>query len=331
MEKPAKKRFGTSSSIDAGKEVIRIESKALSDLVDRINGNFEEAVELIYDCTGRIVVTGVGKSGAIGVKLSATLCSTGTPAVFLHASDGLHGDLGIVTQDDVMIWISKSGNSDEFKSAYPLLKRIGVVIIALTGNLDSHLVKYSDVVLDVTVDEEACPNNLAPTASTTATMAMGDAIAIAVLKKRNFSREDFAYLHPGGSLGKQLLLKVGDIMHTEELIPSVKKNASFHDLILEMNSKRFGSTCVVDDKGILVGIITDGDLKRLIQERSDINSVTADIVMSKEPKSVTIETLAAKAMLIMKTYDIMQIVVVDDARCPVGMIHLHHLLEEGIS
>ena len=331
MEKPAKKRFGTSSSIDAGKEVIRIESKALSDLVDRINGNFEEAVELIYDCTGRIVVTGVGKSGAIGIKLSATLCSTGTPAVFLHASDGLHGGLGIVTQDDVMIWISKSGNSDEFKSAYPLLKRIGVVIIALTGNMDSHLVKYSDVVLDVTVDEEACPNNLAPTASTTATMAMGDALAIAVLKKRNFSREDFAYLHPGGSLGKQLLLKVGDIMHTEELIPIVKKNASFHDLILEMNSKRFGSTCVVDDKGILVGIITDGDLKRLIQERSEINSVTADMAMSKEPKSVTIEILAAKAMLIMKTYDIMQIVVVDDARCPVGMIHLHHLLEEGIS
>ncbi len=331
MGNPAKKRSGTSSSIDAGKEVIRIESKALYDLIDRIGEQFNEAVELIYNCSGRIIVTGVGKSGAIGIKLSATLCSTGTPAVFLHASDGLHGDLGMVTHDDVMVWISKSGNSDEFKSAYPLLKRIGIAIIALTGNIDSHLVKNSNVALDVTVDEEACPNNLAPTASTTATMAMGDALAIAVLKKRNFTREDFAYLHPGGSLGKQLLLKIGDIMHTGDLIPVIKNNASFHDIILEMNAKRFGSTCVVDDNGILAGIITDGDLKRFIQERSDFNSVTAEMVMNRNPKSVTNGTLAAKAMHIMKTYDIMQIIVVDDAHCPVGMVHVHHLLEEGIS
>ncbi len=319
------------SSLDTGREVIRIEAKALSALIDKIDEKFDEAVELLYNCTGRVVVSGVGKSGVIGMKISSTLCSTGTPAVFLHASDGLHGDLGIVTKNDVMIWISKSGNSEEFKSTYPLLDRIGVPIIAITGNMNSHLEKYSSVALDVTITEEACPNNLAPTASTTATLAMGDALAIAVLKKRNFTKEDFAYLHPGGSLGKQLLLKVDDIMQTGDLVPIIKQNASFHDIVLEMNSKRFGSTCVVNDDRSLAGIVTDGDLKRLIQDRQDLDTITAVQVMNKSPKTVTTGMLAAMAMHIMKTHDIMQIIVIDEKSSPVGMIHLHHLLDVGIS
>ena len=319
------------SSVDTGKEVIRIEAEALSALIDKVDERFDNAVELLHNCAGRVVVSGVGKSGVIGMKISSTLCSTGTPAVFLHASDGLHGDLGIVKKDDVIIWISKSGNSEEFKSAYPLLDRIGIPIIGITGNMNSHLEKYSNVALDVTITEEACPNNLTPTASTTATLAMGDALAIAVLKKRNFTKEDFAYLHPGGSLGKQLLLKVDDIMQTGDLVPVIKQNASFHDIVLEMNSKRFGSTCVVNDDRSLAGIVTDGDLKRLIQDRQDLDTITAVQVMSKSPKTVTTGTLASKAMHIMKIYDIMQIIVVDEKSRPVGMIHLHHLLEVGIS
>lgn len=319
------------SSREAGKKVLRIEADAISNLIDKIGDQFEEAVELIYNCKGRVVVSGVGKSGVIGRKISATFCSTGTPAVFLHASDGLHGDLGMVRSEDIIIWISKSGNSEEFNGSFPLLKRIGVPIIAMTGRMESHLVKNSDVVLDITVKEEACPNDLAPTASTTATLAMGDALAIAVLKKRNLSMEDFAYLHPGGSLGKQLLLKIDDVMYAGEHIPIVSESASFQDIILEMNAKRFGSTCVVDDNGKLAGIITDGDLKRLLEKRKNLDELTARKAMNPNPKTVSVGSLAAKAMHIMKSYDIMQIIVVNDNNCAVGIVHLHDLLNEGLS
>jgi arabinose-5-phosphate isomerase len=319
------------STREIAKRVLKIESEAVAALIDRVDEKFEKAVELIFNCKGRVIVSGVGKSGVIGRKISATFCSTGTPAVFLHAFDGLHGDLGVVRKDDVMIWISKSGNSDEFNGAMPLLRRTGVPIIAMTGNIDSHLVKNSDVVLDVSVKEEACPYDLAPTASTTAMLAMGDALAVAVLKRRNFTREDFAYLHPGGSLGKQLWLKIDDVMYTGEYIPRVPKNASFRDIILEMNAKRFGSTCVVDEKDKLAGIITDGDLKRVLKNTIELDKITAEKVMTKNPKTVKVDTLAAQAMHIMKSYNIMQIIVINDEHKPVGMIHLHDLLKEGFS
>lgn len=326
-----KSRTGVESSCEAGRKVLEIEADAVSALIERIDEQFEKSVDLLYECTGRVIVSGVGKSGVIGRKIAATLCSTGTPAVFLHASDGIHGDLGLVQNNDVVIWISKSGNSEEFKSSFPVFKRIGVAIIAMTGNTKSNLDKKSDVTLDVSVKEEACPNDLAPTASSTATLAMGDALAIAVLKKRNFSREDFAYLHPGGSLGKQLLLKIEDIMYTEENIPVVTKSAEFAEIIIEMNKKRFGGTCVIHDNGSLAGIITDGDLKRILTKGANFNGLTAEQVMSKSPKTVNKGTLAAKAMHIMKSYNIMQIIVVDKDDTPIGMIHLHDLLNEGFS
>jgi len=319
------------SSLEVGKKVLRIEADAILTLIDKIGDQFEQAVDLIYNCKGRVVVSGVGKSGVIGRKISATFCSTGTPAVFLHASDSLHGDLGMVRSEDIIIWISKSGNSEEFNGSFPLLKRIGIPIIAMTGNMKSQLVKNSDIVLDVTVKKEACPDDLAPTASTTATLALGDALAIAVLNMRNLSREDFAYLHPGGSLGKQLLLKIDDVMYTGKYIPVVSESASFREIILEMNAKRFGSTCVVDGNGKLAGIITDGDLKRLLEKWDNLDKLAAKQAMNPNPKTVSMGSLAAKAMHIMKSYDIMQIIVVDDDNDPVGMVHLHDLLNEGLS
>ncbi len=248
----------------------------------------------------------------------------------MHASDGLHGDIGMVQKGDVMIWISKSGNSDEFKDTLPLFKRMDVKVIAMAGVINSPLAKNSDVLLDVSVSEEACPNDLAPTASTTAALAMGDALAISVLKKRKFTKEDFAYLHPGGSLGKQLLLKIEDLMYADDELPVVTANETFRNIILEMNSKRFGGTCVVDGSNRLIGIITDGDLKRLLEKTANLENLTAEQAMTKNPKTVSLGCHAAKAMHIMKKFDIMQIVVVDDEKRPVGMVHLHDLLNEGL-
>lgn len=329
-EKQQNNKFDDSDSIiEIGKRVLQIEKDAIGALENRLDNQFEQAVSLIFQCRGRVVVSGVGKSGVIGRKIAATLSSTGTPAVFMHASDGMHGDLGVMRSDDVVIWISKSGNSEEFKGMLPLLKHINVPIIAITGNLESNLVRNSKLVLDVSVTEEACPNDIAPTASTTATLAIGDALAVAVLKKRKFTPEDFAYLHPGGSLGKQLLLKVDDIMSTGEDMPVVSENAGFREIILEMNSKRFGGTCVLDKEGRLAGIITDGDLKRLLEKDHDLGSLTAGSVMTRNPKVVETGELAAKALHILKQYNIMQIVVVDKSSIPLGMIHLHNLLDVG--
>lgn len=317
--------------LDAGRRVLEIEAGAVMALVDRINSEFEAATDLLNHCTGRVIVSGVGKSGVIGRKIAATLSSTGTPAMFMHASDGMHGDLGVLREGDVMIWISKSGNSEEFNGMYPLLKRIGVPIIAFSGNMDSQLVRNSDVVLDVSVEEEACPNDLAPTASTTATLALGDALAIATLTRRDFSKEDFAYLHPGGSLGRQLLLRIDDIMFTGDDLPVVPLDSDFRQIIPEMNSKRFGGTCVVDNDGKLAGIITDGDLKRLLEKSESLDELKAENVMNPNPKTVLTGSLAAKAMHIMKKFNILQIIVVDNDDKLLGMVHLHHLLKEGLS
>jgi len=317
------------SVIDYARKVLRIEYKAIEALIDRVGAEFEKAVNIILNCKGRVIVTGIGKSGIVAKKIAATLTSTGTSAFFLHPVEAVHGDLGMVMKEDVVICISKSGNTGEISQLFPAFKKIGVPIITLTGNLRSALAERSDVVLDVSVQEEACPNDLAPTASTTATMALGDALAVALLQKRHFNREDFVFLHPGGALGKTLI-KTDEIMFNGDKVPIVHYSASIQDVILEITKKRFGGTCVIDDRSKLVGIITDGDLRRLMQKPNDIHSLTAKDIMNKEPKTVETGCLASKARQIMENYNIMQIAVVDSERHPVGMMHIHDLLEAGI-
>ncbi|HNW60571.1 MAG TPA: KpsF/GutQ family sugar-phosphate isomerase [bacterium] len=310
-------------------EVLRIESEAIAGLMPRVGEGFARAVELILNCKGRVIITGLGKSGIVGKKIAATLTSTGTSAYFLHPVEAVHGDLGMVLRNDVVICISKSGNTDEITNLFPILKEIGVPIITMTGNMRSALAQRSDVVLDVGVAEEACPLDLAPTASTTATMAMGDALAVALLKKRDFGREEFAFLHPGGTLGKKLL-RIAQLMFTGEHIPVVRPTASLREVIFEITRKRFGCTCVVDEAGKLAGLITDGDLRRTMQDREDLRSLRAGDIMNATPKTIGPTSRASQALEVMKQFNIMQIVVVDEARHPVGMLHLHDLLEAGI-
>jgi len=278
------------SIINLGKKVIKTEALALNELADRLNGNFDQAVDVLLKVKRKVIVTGVGKSGLIGQKIAATLTSTGAPAFFLHPTDALHGDLGLVRKGDAAIIISKSGETDELYELLSVLKRVGVKIIALLGKLDSPLAGLSDVVLDVSVKEEACPHDLVPTSSTTAALAMGDALAVALLDQRNFSPEDFACFHPGGGLGKRLLLKVSDLMLTG---------------LIEMTAKR-GVTSVVDEKGKLLGIITDGDLKRLLARTNDIFSLKVDEVIGKNPKTVDQERLAVKAAKMMEDHRVTQ-------------------------
>ncbi len=320
-----------SRSIETGKAVLEAEAKAVAQLAERVDESFARAVDLLYRCTGRVIVTGIGKSGIVARKIASTLASTGTAAYYLHPSEGMHGDLGIVMKDDVVVCVSKSGNTDELTQMLPILKKIGVPIISLTGNLRSALALKSDVVLDVGVDEEACPFNLAPTSSSTAALAMGDALAVALLERRNFKPEDFAFFHPGGSLGKQLTLKVEDVMFTNDAVPRVSLTAPLQEVIFEIASKRFGSTCVVGDEGVLAGIITDGDIRRLLQRTRDIWHLQAKDVMTARPKVVRVGSLAAEALHLMEHHNILQVIVVDDANRPVGMIHLHDLLEAGLS
>ncbi len=317
-------------SIEKGREVIRIEAGAVSALEARINGSFAEAVDLIFESKGRVIVTGLGKSGIVARKIVATMNSTGTAAVFLHPSDAVHGDLGMVRKEDVVICISKSGDTEEIRQLLPMFRRLGVKIISMIGNVSSHLAKNSDIVLDISVAEEACPHDLAPTASTTATLAMGDALAIALLHKRNFTKEDFAMFHPGGNLGKRLLLKVEEIMVSGDDVPIVQEQVPLSEAIYVMTKKRFGATCVVDAKGVLLGIITDGDLRRLLQRTTDVSNVNAAQAMTRNPKTIRKEMLAAVALEEMEAYNITQLVVVNDAHHPIGMIHLHELVKAGI-
>lgn len=319
-----------SSSINKGKEVIRIEADAVAALKDRIDENFARAVEMIFNCKGRVIVTGMGKSGLVAQKIVATMNSTGTPAVFLHPADAVHGDLGMVRKEDVVVCISKSGDTTEVLQLIPMFKRIGVTIISMVGNVKSPLAIASTVVLDVSVEEEACPLDLSPTASTTATLAFGDALAIALLDKRQFTREEFAMLHPGGNLGKRLLLKTEEIMVTGNAVPRVHKDVPLRDAILEMTSKRLGATCVVDGDGTLAGIITDGDLRRLLQKTTDVSNVNAEMVMTKSPKTIKKDILAAVALQEMEAYNITQVVVVDDHLKPIGIVHLHDLVKAGL-
>ncbi|MDZ7722845.1 MAG: KpsF/GutQ family sugar-phosphate isomerase [candidate division KSB1 bacterium] len=317
------------SILQSAKTVFDIESRSIALLTERIGDEFVESVNTMLACSGRVIVTGIGKSGLIGKKVAATLSSTGTPAFFLHPADASHGDLGMVTQTDVVLCLSKSGNTDEISAIVPVLKKLGVVIITMTGNLRSALAERSDIVLDVGVENEACPNDLAPTASTSAMLAMGDALAVALVKQRNFNREDFAFLHPGGSVGKQFI-KIDEIMFTNDFIPVVHDDADLRQVVLEMSTKRFGGTCVVDKNGVCVGIITDGDLRRLWVRDMDIKQSRARDIMHPSPKTVSVGTLARTAFEIMSQHNIMQIIVVNAQNRPVGMVHLHDLLESGI-
>ena len=317
-------------SIEKGREVIRIEAEAVAALAPRINAQFAKAVDLIFDARGRVIVTGMGKSGLIARKIAATMSSTGTPAIFMHPSDAVHGDLGMVRPDDVMICLSKSGDTEEIQQLMPILRHLGVKIISMLGNENSFLGRNSDVVLDVSVKEEACPHDLAPTASTTATLAMGDALAITLLQRRNFTKEDFALFHPGGMLGKQLLLKVESLMIAGDDVPKVREHVSVSDAIIVISSKRLGATCVVDADGRLRGIITDGDLRRLLQKNVNITTLSAADVMTKNPKTIRKELLAARALELMESFKITQLIVLDEGGRPVGMIHLHDLVKAGL-
>jgi len=316
--------------IKHGKEVIRIEASAITDLENSINGDFVDAVETIINSTGRVVFTGMGKSGLIARKIVATLNSTGTAAIFLHPTDALHGDLGMVRSEDVVILISKSGNTEEIANLLPMLKRLNVKLIAMSGNRESKLARECDIFLSIAVKEEACPYDLAPTASTTATLVLGDALAVSLLKKRNFTPKDFAFLHPGGSLGKRLSLKITEVMITGVNIPIVKQDASIKDVIVEITSKRLGATCVVDSSDKLTGIITDGDLRRLLEKTLNISGLLAKDVMTKNPKVLKEEYLASFALQQMENFKITSLVIVDDQEHPIGIVHLHDLINLGL-
>lgn len=312
--------------LEIAKKAFKIESEAILQLQNQLNADFYKIVDKIFHSKGRVVVTGIGKSAIIANKMVATFNSTGTPSLFMHAADAIHGDLGMIQTDDVIICISKSGNTPEIKVLAPLLKQSGNTLIAMVGNLDSYLAKQADYTLDTTVEIEACPNNLAPTTSTTAQLAMGDALAVCLLECREFGAQDFAKYHPGGALGKKLYLKVGDLCIQNEK-PSVDVTEKLNAVILEISSKRLGMTGVLD-KQKLVGIITDGDLRRLLEKGFHENVLAKDI-MSKNPKTIQKEELAVTALQVMKEKNITQLIVVDNEEY-LGVIHLHDLIREGI-
>jgi arabinose-5-phosphate isomerase len=310
-------------------DVLINESNAIKNLANYIDNDFESCVQEIYSAKGRVVVTGVGKSAIIANKIVATLNSTGTPALFMHAADAIHGDLGMIQKDDIVICISKSGNTPEIKVLVPLLKRRGSKLVALVSQTNSYLAQQADYVLNATIAEEACPHNLAPTTSTTVHMAMGDALAVCLLHLRNFSSQDFAEFHPGGSLGKQLYLKVSDI-YTNNQLPTVGPETSLKDVILEISSKRLGCTAVVNGNKNLLGIITDGDLRRMLQKDIyHLDEFKASDIMTKDPKKIEKDEFAVKALHLMQENNITQLVVMNDQKIA-GFIHLHDLLKEGI-
>ena len=310
--------------------VFRLEAEAILGLIPKLDERFEHAVELLRRCAGRVIVTGMGKSGLIGRKIAATLASTGTPAYFLHPAEGVHGDLGMVSRGDVVLALSNSGETDEVLAILPPLKRLGVPIVLLTGNPTSALARQCEVVLDVSVAEEACPMNLAPTSSTTAALAAGDALALALLELRGLRPEDYAALHPRGTLGWRALFRVGDLMLTGDAMPVVSENTPLREVIAEMTRKRKGMTTVVDAAGRLAGVITDGDLRRLYLKGGSIDELTAGQVATREPKTIRADELAAKALEVMETWQITSLVILDGSNRPAGVIHMHDILRTKI-
>ncbi len=315
--------------LEVAKRTISIERDALDKLIDNLSADFVKVVELLLASKGRLIVTGIGKSANVATKIVATLNSTGTPAVFMHASDAVHGDLGIIQKDDTVLMLSKSGNTPEIKVLIPLIKNFGNPIIALTSNKNSYLAKNADYLLFTPMEKEACPNNLAPTTSTTLQMAMGDALAVSLLQTKGFREQDFAKYHPGGSLGKKLYLRVADIL-SENDIPKSKPEDTIQNVILEITKKRMGATVVLDNNEKILGIITDGDVRRMLQNEVDINKGKGIDIMTKNPKNIEANELAIDAFKKMKEHNINQLVVVDNNNNYLGMIHLHDLLKEGL-
>lgn len=332
--KKTKIRYGdiiylyTMNIIQKGKEVIALEYEAIRGLADVVNEDFEKAVQLIHNSKGRLVITGIGKSAIIAQKIVATMNSTGTPALYMHAADAIHGDLGMILEDDVVMIISKSGESGEIKALVPLVKNFGNPIIALCGAAHSYLATNAHLFLNTTVSKEACPNNLAPTTSTTAQMVMGDALSVCLLELKGFSSSDFAKFHPGGALGKRLYLTVNDLMRNNE-VPKVAPDADIRSIIIEISGKRLGATAVIDEHNILLGIITDGDLRRMLEKATDVSNANAQKIMTTQPKQIDRDSLAVNALQIMKTNNISQLPVLQEGQY-VGMIHIHDLLREGI-
>lgn len=316
---------------DLAQEVLQIEADSILKLKDRINDDYEKAIDILYNCKGRVIVTGMGKSGHIGKKIAATLSSTGTPSYFLHPAESTHGDSGLITREDVVIAISNSGETAELMNLLPLIERFGVKMIAMTGKKESTLGKKSDVVLDVSVEKEACPLGKAPTASTTATLAMGDAVAICLLKKRGFTEEDFLMFHPSGALGRGVLYHVSDLMITGDRIPVLSEDTMFHNTIQFISDKKLGCAIMVDNTGIMTGILTDGDIRRTLLKYDNTSNLIAKDVMTKNPKVILESDLAAKALHIMEKHSITSLAVCDNSGKPVGLLHIHDLLKAGVA
>lgn len=312
------------------RRVLEIEARAIENLAPRIGESFAAACKLCLECAGRVVVTGMGKSGHIAGKIAATLASTGTPAFFVHPAEASHGDVGMLTRGDVVIALSNSGETTEVITLLPLLKRLGVELIALTGNTDSTIAEAADVVLDITVEEEACPLNLAPTASTSAALAMGDALAVALLESRGFTQEDFALSHPGGALGRKLLLRVEDLMRTGDEIPIVSGSTPVAEGLIEMSGKGLGMTAITGEDGKVLGIFTDGDLRRRLDEGIDVREATMEEVMTRGCKTVGPDTLAAEAVHLIEQHKINALIVVDESDKPVGALNVHDLFRAGV-
>jgi arabinose-5-phosphate isomerase len=316
---------------ESGKRTIKMEHEAVESLWKRLDDSFSRACEIILACAGRVVVTGMGKSGHIGRKIAATLASTGTPAFFVHPGEASHGDMGMITAQDVVIALSNSGNTAEVVTILPLIKRMNAPLITMTGNPGSTLARAADVNLHVGVEVEACPLDLAPTSSTTVTLVMGDALAIALLEARGFTAEDFAFSHPGGTLGKKLLLKVADVMHGGDAIPRVTADVSIREALGEMTAKGLGMTTILDEKNCLLGIFTDGDLRRAIDRNIDFHSTRIAEQMSRNAKTIGRNMLAAEALRLMEDNEITALVVIEEDKTPVGIVHLHDLLKAGIA
>lgn len=321
----------TKNITDLAKEVLEIEAHSILNLKNGIGENFAQAIEILYACKGRVIVTGMGKSGIIGKKIAATLSSTGTPSYFLHPAESTHGDSGIITREDVIIAISNSGETKELLNLLPLVKRFGVPMIAMTGGLNSTLAKTSDVMLDISVEKEACPLNKAPTASTTATLAMGDALAVCLLEKRGFSEEDFLVFHPSGALGKGILYKVEELMMKDEKLPLASEDDLFTDVIELISQKKLGIAILTDKNGIMTGILTDGDIRRTLIKHKNVQDLKAKEVMTVNPKTVLPEDLAAKALNLMEKYSITALAIMDENKKPVGILHIHDLLRAGVA
>lgn len=312
-------------------EVFDIEANAILRLKNSLGVSFDRAIDLLYNCKGRVIVTGMGKSGLIGKKIAATLSSTGTPAYFLHPAESTHGDSGVITREDVVIAISNSGETQELLNLLPVIKRFGVPIISMTGRMDSTLAKAGEAVLDISVEKEACPLGKAPTASTTATLAMGDALAVCLLQKRGFTAEDFLVFHPGGALGKGIKYRVSDLMMTESRqMPVASENIGFTELVQLISDYKLGMAMLTDKFGRLSGILTDGDIRRIVLKHKDLNNLVVKEVMSINPKTVQSNDFAASALHLMEKYSITALAVVDDDNMPVGVVHIHDILKAGV-